>query len=146
MDHPFYEFTDNENSFRFEFVSIGKTVIPKAVIFQPLPVADFYNLAMGDVDDDGDIDVFSRSNNGDIEMVLATVVQIVLQFLHSRPESTIFIEGSTPVRIRLYQIAIERELQNLRERFMIAGLYEGEFELFRRNVNYTVLVISLKKS
>lgn len=87
-----------------------------------------------------------KSNNGDMQMVLATVIQIIKAFLSYKPDSNIYIEGSTPTRMRLYQIAIERELSDFQEHFEIGGFYNNAFELFRRNVNYSARVIFLKKS
>jgi len=48
-------------------------------------VGNFYNLAMGHIDETGDIDVFSKSNNGDMEAILATVIKIITHFLNIIP-------------------------------------------------------------
>jgi hypothetical protein len=146
MNHPWYQFTTHRQSLRFNFVSVGKTSIQKAVIFESLEGDHIFNLAMGDVDDQGELDVFSKSDNGDMQMVFATVIQIVKVFFKEKPNALIFIEGSTPARMRLYQIVIERELRDLEAYFIIHGFRDSEFELFRRNANFSVLAISLKKS
>ncbi|RAJ04068.1 hypothetical protein LX64_02945 [Chitinophaga skermanii] len=57
----------------FEFFSIGYKVIPKRIAFIPTEYAEVYNLVLGDIDVDGEINDFSVSDNGDRNKVLATV-------------------------------------------------------------------------
>ncbi|WP_138475594.1 DUF6934 family protein [Dyadobacter bucti] len=70
---------------------------------------------MGDIDESGDIDVFSKSNNGDMEAVLATVINIITHFFKHYPDAKVYVKGSTPARTRLNQIAAEQELKNFEE-------------------------------
>lgn len=60
MNQPSYPFATDKQSFRFEFVSTGKTLIRKAVIFEPLDGDNIFNLAMGGVNEEGDLDVFTK--------------------------------------------------------------------------------------
>lgn len=144
MNRSSYKYTPDEKFCLFKFVSLGRSRIHKAVIFQPMVVGNFYNLAMGDIDETGDIDVFSKSNNGDMEAVLATVIKIITHFFKHYPDAKVYVEGSTPARTRLYQIAAEQELKNFEEHFTIFGFSGDNFEVFQRNKNYSALAISLK--
>src|SRR5215217_185379 len=102
MNHPSYQFNCDQRSIRFDFESVGKCIIPKRVLFQKTDTPDLFNLVMGDVDDFGNVDAYSESNNGDMEYVLATVIQIIIQFMTVNTNAIICIQGSTPERTRLY--------------------------------------------
>ena len=105
MDSPFYNFDVLEDAYRFTFNSVGPNgVIPKIIIYSKTDLPDYYNLALGDVRPDGTLDVFSKSNNGDMEKILATVIQTLMVFLAYHSEANVFFAGSTPTRTRLYQI------------------------------------------
>lgn len=70
---------------------------------------------MGDIDESGDINVFSKSNNGNMEAVLATVIKIITHFFKHYPDAKVYVKGSTPARTRLYQITAEQELKNVED-------------------------------
>lgn len=58
----------------FDFISSGKNgEIAKRIEFMPTHIPGYFNLAFGDVDEDGNIDDYSISDNGDRNKVLATV-------------------------------------------------------------------------
>ena len=67
----------------FEFISVGpKGNISKVIQFTPTSISQVYNLGFGDKDDvTGEISDSIISNNGDSEIVLATVAHAVLIFL-----------------------------------------------------------------
>ncbi len=86
----------------FNFVSTGKKgEVIKRVIFGLIEVPNMYNLAFGDVQEDGSIDDISISNNKDMEKILATIGRIVELFFDRHPQSTVFFMGSTNARTRL---------------------------------------------
>ena len=144
MTHPFYQFTTSTEALRFEFVSVGKQIIPKVVIFNATDLANIYSLTLANLLPDGSLDDMTVSDNGDMEKILSTVFQCLSVFLKQRPESVAAFAGSTDVRTRLYRIAIAHELQQAQERFSIWGLTNEVVELFRPNKAYQGFLISLK--
>lgn len=95
MDKPFYEFTVLEDAYRYEFLSVGLKIIPKVIIYQTTYLPDFYSLILVDVLQDGSLDVYSESKNGDMEKVLSTVIQTILAFLAHNSEAKVEFSGST---------------------------------------------------
>jgi len=98
-----------------KFVSDGPNgKIPKIVLYQPMNEPDLYNLALGDLDSKtGEIDFDIRTNNGDRDMILATITETVYAFLYSRPTYSIHFKGSDSVSTRLYQMAISNYFDKL---------------------------------
>ena len=93
----------------FEFVSVGKYgVIRKRVKFAPTALPNVYNLAFGDINEFDEINDLSKSNNGDRNRVLATIVKIVDLYTSKYPERLIYFRGSTVERTRLYRMAVGR--------------------------------------
>src|ERR1700744_2116736 len=94
----------------YEFISNGPQGMIKKIIrytkVSNAPVT--YNLAFGDEDKNGVISDTVRSNNGDRDRVLATVANTIHSFCDHYGNPFIYIEGSTPVRTRLYQLSIVR--------------------------------------
>lgn len=76
--------------------------------------------------------------------MLATVAQTVILFTQRYPKAYIFFEGSSEVRNRLYQIAINKYFDELSETFDIQGSFEKKWFPFEKNVNYTAFLIRLK--
>lgn len=119
MNKEQYPYLTNANKVSFEFVSYGpKGMIRKEVRYTARDNGDFiFNLGFGDLNEKTDeLDDFSISNNGDKEKVLATVAATVLEFTENFPQAFVYAKGSTPVRTRLYQIAIMQNLQQIEKR------------------------------
>jgi len=146
MEHPFYDFKILDNAFRYDFVSIGKTTINKTIIYQKTTIDNLYSLSMGDLLDDGTLDFETRSNNGDRDTILATVIKTLQQFLQQYPKSSVGFTGSSPARTRIYQILINKELNEISETFVVYGYDSNGLEEFSLNKNYSGFVISLKKN
>ncbi|QKZ14674.1 DUF6934 family protein [Spirosoma sp. KUDC1026] len=144
MTHPFYEFTIHNEALRFEFISVSQRVIRKVIVYQKLPFPNAYNLALGDIDEQGKADFEVTSDNGDRDYILATVIQTLIAFFEKHPRATVFITGSTPSRTRLYQAVIARELAEIQKRFEISGVTEMGDEPFRKGAPYKAFVISPK--
>ena len=104
-----------------------------------------YNLALVDILPNGEVSDLSVSDNKDMPKILATVFQSILYFFEVKPQASIFIQGSTPSRIRLYQIAISKYLHEFEQKFEIWGFVGNEMELFLKGKNYEIFVISTKK-
>lgn len=144
MTHPFYQFTTSAETSRFEFISIGHSVIRKVIIYQELPFPNGYNLALGDLDKEGKADFEIISDNGDRDLILATVIQTLMTFFGRYPQVAVFIAGSTPSRTRLYQGVIARELTEIQKRFNVTGITDMGTEPFTKGNSYSSFVISLK--
>src|SRR5580698_8798047 len=83
----------------FDFISTGRNgAIKKRIAFTETEWESIYNLAFGDVDDAGEINDFSVSNNGDRNKVLATVAFIVDAYTTKHPDRWIIFRGSTAER------------------------------------------------
>lgn len=83
MNQPYYPFevSTNRLSFIFESINNGRK-ITKAVEYIPFHFdKTIYNLAFGDIDEKGELDDLSVSDNQDMEKVLATVIQTIFVFL-----------------------------------------------------------------
>ena len=145
MTQPFYQFSTTAEFVRFEFVSTGERIIRKVIIYQKLPFENIYNLALGDIDEHGQTDYEITSDNGDRDLILATVIQTMIAFFEQYPKASIFIAGSTPSRTRLYQVVIARELAEIQKRFDVMGITEMGSEPFLTGKSYGAFVISLKQ-
>lgn len=145
MNTPSYDCLPDRTCHVFTFVSRGERIIEKIVVFSLTTPPNDYSVVLGDLYADGSIDVNSKSNNGDAYKVLSTVVKVICSFLVRYPDAKISIEGSSRARIRLYQIAIARELPALFSQFVIYGFREGNFEIFEIGKSYQSFLISLRK-
>lgn len=90
------------------------------------------NLGFGDLKPDGSIDDKVNSNNGDIVRVLATVIEILLDFTCNNPDVEIFFAGSTQQRTKLYTRILKMYYGKFSKQFEIKAIVtEGD--------RYTVL-------
>ena len=119
-----YQYT-RRLSFRYTFVSKGKTRIEKLVVFAPTPVKNIFNLGFGDLLDDGTIDDTANSNNGDLIKVLATVIQILKEFTREYPYAKVVFSGSTPARTALYRRILKAYYPTFSKEFIISALVEA---------------------
>ena len=111
------------NSLEYKFTSNGpKGEIQKVVQFIATSDPSIYNLAFGDLLQDGGVDDHIRNDNNDRNKILATVAATVYEFTARYPDKHVFFTGSTPERTRLYRMAITANLKELRESFEIYGI------------------------
>ncbi len=146
MKSEFYNFNANESALSFEFQSVSdKKIINKIVVYSPFPDnPQLFNLALGDILENGEVSDLIVSNNADMEKVIATIVQTMFCFFEKHPECFIYFKGSTPERTRLYRIIISRELQEANKVFQIYGILDSEITVFQLNCSYDSFVIALK--
>jgi hypothetical protein len=147
MKLPKYPLASSDKFTTFEFTSEGmKGLIHKLVRFQQTNVKGVYNLAFGDKDNTtGDIDDEVVSNNGDSEKVLATVVATVYAFTDQYPNAWIYATGSTKARTRLYRMGITKFLTEVKEDYEILGERDGDWEVFKKNIEYDGFFVRRKK-
>jgi hypothetical protein len=114
----------------------------KLIQFQTTALANLYNLAFGDVDNiTGELNDNIVTNNGDAEKVLATVAYAVYLFSSQHPNSWIYATGSTPGRIRLYQMGISKYLMLVKADFEILGELKNEWKFYQPGINYEAFVV-----
>jgi hypothetical protein len=119
----------SEGSFTiFEFVSVGpKGFVQKLVHFQKADEPGLYNLAFGDKNHEtGELDDLVKTNNGDSEKVLATVVAALYAFFSKHPDALVYATGSTISRTRLF------------------GEVGDEFHVFEIGKDYTGFLVQRK--
>lgn len=137
MNQPHYPFevSTNRLSFVFESINNGRK-ITKAVEYVPFPFdKTIYNLAFGDINDKGELDDLSVSDNQDMEKVLATVIQTIFVFFRTYPDKTLFFTGSTNARTRLYRGAIGRVIDELQEDLLIEGIRNNNRGILSKKCN-----------
>ena len=133
----------------YAFESSGpQGVITKIVQFHPVDLdkttfENVYNLGFGDYDPLTEkLNDKVNSNNGDRDIVLASVTAAALDFLSENPNFTLHAVGSTPDRTRLYQMGINRFYNEIITDYVVWGLKEDAvWEAFERNVNYQAFVM-----
>lgn len=146
MKHEKYAPYESNHDFSvIDFISIGKHgSISKRITFTTTELENVYNLAFGDVDENGDIDDCRVSNNGDRNKILATVFHVVNLYTEKYPNRWIFFNGSTKERTRLYRIAVGLNLDELSQTFEIYGYIKKELKPFRKNMEINAFVIKRK--
>ena len=146
MRLPKYRLKAEKSLMVFEFISQGpKGEIPKLVKYSETNLKDMYNLAFGDKDSKtGNINDTVISNNGDSDMVLATVVSTVYAFTDKYPDSWVFAIGSTKSRTRLYRMGITKYISEIKKDFQVYGLREDELEKFEKEVEYEAFLVKRK--
>lgn len=83
------------NAYQYQFVSHGNERIEKVAIFTSPPEASYFAFSFGDLLKDGIIDNYVNSNNGDMHRILATLIEILRDFINEHPSAKIFFTGST---------------------------------------------------
>ena len=110
---------DHVQASRYTFTSIGKKRIAKEVVFTHTGIRNIVNMGFGDLLPDGSIDDKANSNNGDIVRVLATIVQILIDFTSKFPNTEIFFSGSTQERTKLYTRILRTYYASFNKEFTI---------------------------
>jgi hypothetical protein len=147
MKQPKYLLTAADDFTIFEFVSEGTHgTIHKLIEFTPTEITGLYNLAFGDKDEiTGAINDEVITNNGDMEKVLATVVEAVYIFTNNTPNCLVYATGSTLSRTRLYRIGISKYLDEMQKDFYIFGEQNDQWLSFESGINYDGFIIKRKK-
>ncbi|MDR6803934.1 hypothetical protein J2Y45_001203 [Dyadobacter sp. BE34] len=147
MDERSYPFEIGVDGliYKFESVSENKTIL-KTVSFVRIGNTDIFNVALLYPLESGELSDKIESRNGDLPLVLATVFQIVCDFLNKFPDSAVGFRGSDARRHRLYRIAITRELANVAGKYEIYGITASlAVVVFESNVDYDHYLIKKSK-
>lgn len=154
MDHDKYNnISISSNTLDFKFTSTGtKGELEKLVQFKPFENRDdIYNLALGTIDDRGQVDFETLSKNGDRNKILATIGASAYVFSETYPDRKIFLRGDIPSKTRLYQIAIGTAHEELCQTFSIQGLILNKedkkyiAEEFKKGKNYDAFLFIRKE-
>ncbi|SDF79660.1 hypothetical protein SAMN04487996_112220 [Dyadobacter soli] len=146
MNTPWYDYLPDSSGRMFYFSSSGDKKIDKVLFFNYLHDPEVFEIVLGNLRTDGSVDVDGTGDQRDAAAVLSTVAKCIAFFLSDHPDAEIFIEGSTPARTRLYQMAIVRELKDLGQYFDIYGFTGNCQEIFQSGRNYRSFIISLKNN
>lgn len=128
MNYQKYEISQNEDSTIFEFVSIGANgSIIKAIKFTKTNNQFIYNLGFGNKIQSSEtnkfrIDDLAISNNGDRDVILATIANAVFVFTRKYPEMYVYFKGTSSSRTRLYRMVISNNFKELSAVFSIFGI------------------------
>ena len=142
MNENAYPFTLSRTEFRYEFVSISaKKEVKKIVLLTETVNISIYNLALLDLLKDGELSDISETNNDDLKTVLATVFQIMDDFLNKMPRYSVVFSGSDDRRQRLYRIVIVRELKEITKKFSVFGGIGDIILPFEANKTYDFYLI-----
>lgn len=146
MHLPRYTLKTSPKMTYFEFISKGpKGDILKIVEFQETNLKDFYNLAFGDKDIvSGEISDTTVSNNGDTEMVLATVVSALYEFTNRNPDVWVYASGSTKTRTRLYRMGINKFLDEILSDFNLFGELGEDWVEFEKSIDFSGFIVKRK--
>jgi hypothetical protein len=147
MEKPTYNVKSSDDGLKYFFESINDDKIIKKVVAY-LPTAEspnLYQLIFGDLLPNGEIDVFSNSNNQDMRLVLTTVVGTLAEFFEKYPRKTVAFTGSTNSRTRLYRAAITKFIQTTELYYQVLGILEDDsIENFNPNHQYYAYLIKQK--
>ena len=94
------------------------------MVFTHTGVRNIVNMGFGDLLPDGTIDDKANSNNGDLVRVLATIVQILIDFTSKFPDTEVFFSGSTQERTKLYTRILRTYYSTFNKHFIINVLIE----------------------
>ena len=129
----------------FDFASVGRYgSIPKRIEFMPTEIDNYYNLAFGDIDEHGNIDDYSISDNGDRNKILATIAYAIEIYLNKYPGRWIYFKGSTQERTRLYRMAIGLNLEDLLLKFQIFAEQRDGIVPFQKNIEVLGILVKIK--
>jgi hypothetical protein len=131
---------------KYKFYSEGpKGRVIKRIVYEQFERdSHVYNLAFGDLNADGDLDDIVVTDNDDTRKVLSTVAWTIRKFLQTYSGTSVYIEGSTKARTRLYRIAISNNLNSLKDEFEILGLTGSGWHRFDHNIDYRAFLVHLK--
>ncbi len=123
MNKEGYEYFNDYETY-YTFVSRGKKDIPKVVIFQQIE-KDTFNLVLADyaIETDTVSDTIV-SNNGDLAQIMATVMNIIIDFLNSKSSACVLLEGNTKIKQKLYNRLVTNYYQELKDVIEIKILQE----------------------
>jgi predicted nucleotidyltransferase len=146
MNKPHYPYKVASNGHYYFFESKGSSNISKAVGFILRNEDEqLVELVFGDLTEENIIDVLSVSNNQDFPKVITTVIYTLIDYLDKFPEKTVYFQGSTTSRTRLYRATIAKVIYQNELSYEVFGITDSdEVEAFDKNTNYKGFIIRKK--
>ena len=145
MNYKPYTLHVNKDSTRFQFQSIGKRGVFEKVILITQMHDLVYNLALLDYEPiNKTYNDLSITDNGDMPVVLSTVISSIKIFTNKYFDRSIYIRGNTSSRTRLYQISIAKVYGMLKYDFNIYGEKDEAWVRFEPNINFDSFLIQKK--
>ncbi|MGX5858114.1 DUF6934 family protein [Dyadobacter jiangsuensis] len=142
MDRPHYEFEFSYPYEIYSFISEGRNGHVRKRVRFDLVRSNIFNLGFGDwKEDDSDLDDLVVTDNGDMEMVLSTVIRITIHFLSTNPGITVHFTGSTAARTRLYRSILSTNYDVIIRDFIVLGLIDGKWLDYEKNVDYEAFLV-----
>ena len=147
MSRPKYSLisiSDDRLRFEFESISPEKTVV-KVVEYEPIDENGVYfNLALVDMDENGNFSDNVITNNRDTEKVFGTIAKTMDYFFQENPKRRILIFSNDKLRIRLYRMIISNYSHEKEQDWSFYGLLDEKFEIFEKGKNYEAFMVALK--
>lgn len=147
MEEQAYTYSQPITEISYDFTSVSQEKhVAKRITFTSISYQNAYHLALLDVLGDGSTSDITESRNKDMRTILATVMQVIGEFLTAHPQKLVIFKGSDPRRHRLYRVLISRDLANIQVAFNIFGLIENQEapEIFQTNQSYEYYIITKK--
>lgn len=120
--------------------SIEKKIIYRA--FENAP--NVFNLGMGDATPDGFFDDSAISDNHDLPQISRAVGMSLLSFFDRYPTASVFIQGFTESRTRLFRRMLSLHQKETKVHFIVYGLLDNHWEVFESNRPYSAYLIQKK--
>jgi hypothetical protein len=148
MDKEHYQYSKIQEEgieCMYSFFSIGQQgSIEKIVAFQDMGLLT-YNVALADYDRaTNTFSDISNSNNFDLLRLFATIFKIANEFLIKNPFCSLYIQGNTPAKMKLYHRIIKNNLIDLENKCIVLGVYEGKPMPFDGSQEYDYFLIRTK--
>lgn len=142
MDEKAYPFQQSRIDYRYTFLSkSSKKEIKKVVIFSKIQ-ENIYNLALLDELENGQLSDITESKNEDLTTIMATIIQIIHNFLSKNSENFVVFRGSDERRQRLYRIVISRDISKILKEFEVyGGIGDDSIHFYEPNKNYDYFLI-----
>ena len=152
MNEERYHKIENTPNYKaYTFVSEGPHgELTKVVTFYEIKsLADTFNLALGTVLPNGEIDFLTITNNGDRNKILVTIAWIVGIFMEHYTGKSVYFTGSDNRRTQLYNRSIAYGYDELIKTYHLYGdksLDEDihEFEPFEKGKKYSGFLVERK--
>lgn len=145
IDNDSYPYSFSGSYLSSSFISRGPNGdIQKIAQFSEIEPG-YYNFGFGDLDPDtGIISDTTTSNNGDFDLIMNTLGNIIKDFLSVNPDISVYVKGSDDTRTRLYQMQLNKHWNAIKHNINVQGYRAGAWHPFEKNVNYQAFIVTRK--
>ena len=143
MEKEKYDFKRTTDLTFYEFDSEGpKGRIRKEIQFYLVQQSpSIFNLALGKLLENDNIDTISVTGNKDTSKILTVVSEAIIEFLSSRKDALVYIRGNTPARTRLFQMWIARMFAEFSDSVIIEGRQKEIWIPFKKGIAFEAFLI-----